>query len=110
MLLILHRIPTGLKIQAWGGDQVHITDTMLDMQIIPSQPLEHQEKGQVQHSLQNGYIRGRGTRAKGRAGKGTLRAVQLPPFKQMSLYPLPTPETASASAVKRREGNSNMDF
>ncbi len=110
MLLIRSRIPTGLKIQAWGGDQAHITDIMRDMQITPSQPRQHQEKGQEQLSLQNGYIRGRGTRAKGRAGNGTHQTVQWPPSKQTSLYPLQAPETANVNVVKKKEGNSDMYF
>jgi hypothetical protein len=80
------------------------------MQITPSQPRQHQEKGQVHPSLRNGYIQGRGTRAKGREGKDTHQPVQWPPSKQTSLYPLLTPETANVSVVKRREENSDMDF
>jgi hypothetical protein len=83
---------------------------MRDMQITPCQPLQHQERGQVQHNLQNGYIQGRGTRAKGRAEKETLQTEQWPPSKPMSLYPLPTPGTANVSVVKKKEGSSNMDF
>ncbi len=110
MLLILRQIPTGLKIQAWGGDQALTTDIMRDMQITPSQPRQHREKGQVQHSLRNGYIQGRGTRAKGRAGKETHQPVQWLPSQQTSLYPLLTPETANVSVLKRREEKFDMDF
>ncbi len=76
VLLILSRIPTGLKIKAWVGYRAYITDIVLDMQITPSPPRPHPEKGKVQHGLRNGFIRERVTKGKGRVGKETQQPVQ----------------------------------
>ncbi len=110
VLLVLRRIPTGLKIHARVGDQAHITDIMQDMQITPGQPRQHPEKGQVHHNIRNGFIQGRVTRAEGRAVKVTHQPVQWPPSRQISLYPPLAPETSNVGFVKRREGTSAMDI
>ncbi len=110
MLLILRRILIGPKIRARVGDQADITDIMQDMQITPGQPRQHPEKWKVHHNIRNGYIQGRVTMAKGRAGKGTHKPVQWPLSRQTSLYPPLTPETANVGFVKMREGTSAMDI
>ncbi len=104
VLLILHRIPIGLKKRAWVEDQAHKTDIMQDMQITPGQPRQHPEKGQLHTKYTEWLYSGKGNQGKGKGGKGdpstrTVAHIQTYIF-------VPTPSTRNSKCgICEKEGS-----